>query len=65
MYHNLMNWFNPYPSTGFIVLKMLSAIYICCLYSSALRLDIFIEAKTMDPDQNAPREQSDLGPYCL
>ena len=29
------------------------------------RLDIFMEANSMDPDQTAPKEQSDLGPYCL
>ena len=24
-----------------------------------------MEANTMNPDQTAPWEQSDLGPYCL
>ena len=49
------------------VLKMLSAFYFCC-YSSVLqivRLDFFMEANNMNPDQTAPREQSDLYPYCL
>ena len=30
-----------------------------------LRLDFFMEAIKMNPDQTAPREQSDLGSYCL
>ena len=29
------------------------------------RLDFFMEANTMNPDQTAPWEQSDLGTYCL
>ena len=29
------------------------------------RLDFFMESNNMNPDQTAPREQSDLGPYCL
>ena len=33
---------------------------------TSIRLDIIMEANTMDPDQTAPLwEQSDLGPYCL
>ena len=28
-------------------------------------LDFFNEANNMHPDQTAPREQSDLDPYCL
>ena len=32
----------------------------------SIRLDIIMEANTMDPAQTAPLwEQSDLGPYCL
>ena len=27
-------------------------------------LDFILEANIMNPDQTAPREQSDLGPYC-
>ena len=30
-----------------------------------LRLDFFMEAINMNPDQTAPVVQSDLGPYCL
>ena len=29
------------------------------------RLIFFMEAKVMNPDQTAPKERSDLGPYCL
>ena len=39
---------------------MLSAFYICCIYSSALQTSFFMEANTKNPDQTAP-----LGPYCL
>ena len=27
--------------------------------------DFFMEANNTNPDQTAPKEQSDLGPYCL
>ena len=30
-----------------------------------LRLDFFKEANNMNSDQTAPKEQFDLGPYCL
>ena len=35
--------------------------------SKAFRLDFFIEAdiNNMNPVQTAPKEQFDLGPYCL
>ena len=56
--------FNHYPATIF-VLKMSSAVYVCCIYSSAFRLDIFMEANNMNTDQSAPREQSDPGQYIL
>ena len=29
------------------------------------RLDFIVGANTMNPDQTAPSEQSDLDPYCL
>ena len=29
------------------------------------RLDLSVGASTMNPDLTAPKEQSDLGPYCL
>ena len=42
---------------------MSTAYNIKCI---SIRLDIIMEANTMDPDQTAPLwEQSDLGPYCL
>ena len=44
----------------YFVLKMMSATYI----KAHLRQDNIMEANTMNPDQTAPREQSDLGPYC-
>ena len=44
---------------------MLSAFYVCCLHLGTFRLDLIIEANTMNPDQTAPLEQSDLGPYYL
>ena len=42
------------------IFKSLSA-YIQVL----IRVDFFMEANNMDPDQTAPKEQSDLGPYFL
>ena len=49
--------------------KMLSAYYVCCIYSKVLKTSLISEANTMNPDQTAPnlvlREQSDLGQYCL
>ena len=29
------------------------------------KLDFFMVANNMNPEQSAPLEQSDLGPYCL
>ena len=43
------------------VLKMMSAAYIQVHF----RHDLIMEANTMNPNQTAPREQPDLGPYCL
>ena len=40
---------------------MTSAAYIQMHFT----IDVFIEANNMNPDQTAPMEQSDLGPYCL
>ena len=60
----MINTFNSYLITIF-VLKMLSASYsyefINVLH---FRLEFFMEANAMNPDQTAPMEQSDLGPYC-
>ena len=58
-------FFKPYPATIFLPWKC------CLLYMSAayiqvhFRLDFFMKANSIDPDQTAPKEQSDLGPYCL
>ena len=58
-------FFNLFP-TYFAGLKMLSAYYDCCIYTSALQTRFFfVEANSMDPDQTASKEQSDLGPNCL
>ena len=46
----------------FFVLKMLSAFYVCCIYSNALQAYFIKEVKTMKPDQTAP---FDLVSYCL
>ena len=29
------------------------------------RLEFFMDVNNMNPDQSAPWEQTDLGPYCL
>ena len=45
---------------------MLSAFYVCCIYSSVLETIFLHESKEMNPDQTVPlavRKQSDLGPY--
>ena len=34
---------------------MLSAYYICCIYSNALQNTFVMEANTMNPDQTAPK----------
>ena len=49
----------PYSATIFFVLKMLSAFYVCCIYSSALQTTLCTLIRMF------PWEQSDLGPYCL
>ena len=36
------------------VKKILSAYYICCIYSDALQNSFAMEANTMNPDQTAP-----------
>ena len=41
---------NLYSATIIFVLKMLSAIYVCSIYSSALQASLFMEAKTISPD---------------
>ena len=44
---------------------MSPAVYVCCIYSNALQSNFFMEENNINPDQTAPKEQSDLGPYCL
>ena len=50
---------NPYPITIFFL--FMSAAFIQVYF----RLDLFMEANNMNPNQTAQSEQSDLGPYCL
>ena len=45
---------------------MLSALLFAAYIQVHFRLNIIMEANTMNPDQTAPKmEQSDLGPCCL
>ena len=44
---------------------MLSAYCDCCIYSNALQSQFNTEENTMNPVQTTPKEQSDMGPYCL
>ena len=37
---------------------MVSALYFCCIYSSALQIRFFHEANNMNPDQTAPMGSS-------
>ena len=41
----------------FLVLKMLSAFYVCCIFSNALQTHFFLEANNIYHDH--------LGPYYL
>ena len=43
----------------------MSAFTSAALIKVHVSLEIFMEANNMNPDQTAPKEQSDLGPYCL
>ena len=52
-----------------IVLRITAAAYIYYI-KVHFKLDVFMEASNMNPDQTAPRsscspEQSDPGPFCL
>ena len=47
------------------VQKMSSAYYVCSICSNALLTNFIMKANTENPDQTAPKEQSDLGSYCL
>ena len=44
---------------------MSSALTSAAYIQVHFRLDSIMEANTMNPDQTAPLEQSDLGLYCL
>ena len=58
---------NPLVSSHYLFVgKMLLLFKICLLHILKFTLEDFImEASTMNSDQTAPKEQSDLGPYCL
>ena len=45
------------------LLVVLNIVYF--LHLLHFRLEFFMEANSMNPDQTAPRKRSDLGPYCL
>ena len=52
----------PHPPLYFI-LNILSAFYICCIFSNSLQTRFFnMEANNINPES---WEQSDLGPYFL
>ena len=44
---------------------MLSAEVVCCKKLPNITDELSIEAKSVDPEQTAPIEQSVLGPRCL
>ena len=44
----------------FSVLKLSSAYYVCCIFWDALKNTLTMEANTINPDQTALKEQSDL-----
>ena len=56
---------NPYPTNIVFILKILSAFTSAAYIQVQFRLDFIMEANTMNPDQTASKEQSDLGPYKL
>ena len=47
------------------VLKISSAFYVCCIYSSSLQTRFYHEGKYYGPRSDCFLEQSDLGPWCL
>ena len=51
------SFLNFYFATIFVV-KMCSAFYICCIYLRAHKLDFFMEANSVNPDQTAPLVRS-------
>ena len=44
---------------------MLYAYYVCCINSNALQSTFTMESNTMNPDQTASKELTDLDQYCL
>ena len=50
-------------------LKMSSAEVVCCKklpnFTDHQSDELSIKANSVDPEQTAPKEQSDLGPHCL
>ena len=49
----------------FLVLKVMSAFYVCSIYLSALQARFYHEGKLYEPDQTALKDKSDMGPYYL
>ena len=47
------------------VLKLSSAVMSAAYIQVNFRLDFYMEANNMNPDQTAIWKQSDLGPFCL
>ena len=44
----------------------MSSIYIVCwIFLQIFQTYFCIQANSVDPDQTASKEQSDLGPHCL
>ena len=44
---------------------MSSAEVVCCKILPIITDELSIEANSVDPEQTAPMEQSDLGSHCL
>ena len=44
----------------------MSSVYVVCwIFLQTFQTYFCIQANSVDPDQTAPKEQSDLGPHCL
>ena len=44
----------------------MSSVYVVCwIFLQTFQTYFCIQANSVDPDQTAPKEQSDLGPLCL
>ena len=44
---------------------MLSVYVVCWIFLQTFQIYFCIQANSVDPDQTALEEQSDLGPHCL